>query len=378
MDTCPVGTSGRTRWREHGGWRGAVRRGELPGGQQVWVVSGYDEVAGLLGDLRLSVDKRYSGGGYSGFSLPAALDRNLLNLDGAEHGRLRRLAAPAFSRRSGDSLRKVVQRISAAAFRSLDENASGTVDLLEQLCVSVPALVIGELLGVPADRYGELRDAASAMVTFDGSSKESAVRLAEAIEWLARTFTSVVRAKRDEPGDDLISGWVRAGAEADLLSEDELVSLAFLMMLAGLENAVHLCGNIFAALLATDSPLTTWSARRAETMEAANPVPFAIRRFAVEDLTIGDRSIPKGDTVLLSLFGADSDPARGGRASLMFGRGPHYCLGAQVSDMIVDAVIPELFKRYPQARLSVPESELEYRASWRSHGLAALPVRLTA
>ncbi|WP_433522795.1 cytochrome P450 [Nocardia pseudovaccinii] len=339
------------------------------------MISGYDAVAGLLADARLSVDKRYSGGGYSGFSLPPALDRNLLNLDGVEHGRLRRLAAPTFSRRSADSLRKVVQRISAATFRTLDENASGAVDLLDQLCVPVPALVIGELLGVPADRYGQLRDAATAMVTFDASSKESAVRLAEAVEWMAGTFTSVVRAKRDEPGDDLISGWVRAGDDADLLSEDELISLAFLMMLAGLENVVHLCGNIFAALLATGVP-ADWKDRRGQLMEAANPLPFAIRRFTVSDLTIGDRIIPKGDTVLLSVFGADSDPARNGRPSLMFGRGSHYCLGAQVSDLIVDAVVPELFVRYPRVRLAVPESELEHRASWRSHGLVALPVLL--
>ncbi|WP_433194774.1 hypothetical protein ACQP1G_39450 [Nocardia sp. CA-107356] len=269
----------------------------------------------------------------------------------------------------------MVRRVSGAAFSSLAENASGTVDLLNQLCVPVPALTIGELLGVPADQHGELRDAATAMVTFDASSKESAMRLAGAVTSLAETFTSVVRFKREVPGDDLISGWVRARDDADLLSEDELVSLAFLMMLAGLENVVHLCGNIFAALLAADAP-ANWTARRDELMEAANPLPFAIRRFAVSDLTIGDQIIPKGDTVLLSVFGADSDPARNGRPSLMFGRGPHYCLGAQVSDLIVDAVVPELFVRYPQVRLAVPESELEYRASWRSQGLVALPVHL--
>ncbi|WP_433726949.1 hypothetical protein ACQP0C_34665 [Nocardia sp. CA-129566] len=240
----------------------------------------------------------------------------------------------------------------------------------------MPALVIGELLGVPADRHGELRDAATAMATFDASSNESATRLAEAVAWLAKTFTNVVRSKRDEPGDDLISGWVRTRDDADLLSEDELVSLAFLMMLAGLENAAHLCSNIFAALLTSKDPLGDWSARRREVIDAANPLPFAIRRFAVEDMTIGDHTIPKGDTVLLSLFGADSDPARAGRPSLMFGRGPHYCLGAQVTDLIVDVVIPELFVRYPHVRLAIAEPELEYRSSWRAHGLVTLPVTL--
>lgn len=376
MDRCPIGTAGRSRWREHAEWRGAVRRAELTGGQQVWVVSGYDEVSALLADARLSVDKRHSRGGYSGFPLPPALDRNLLNMDGAEHSRIRRLAAPAFSRRSAELLRKAVSGISAGTFRMLDESASGTVDLLERICVPVPAIVIGELLGVPADRYAELRDAATAMVTFDASSKESATRLVGAVTWLAETFTNVVRSKHSAPGDDLISGWVRARDDADILSEDELVSLAFLMMLAGLDNAVHLCGNIFAALLTSKDPLGDWSTRRREVTEAANPLPFAIRRFAVENMTIGDHTIPEGDTVLLSLFGADSDPARDGRPSLMFGRGPHYCLGAQVTDLIVDATIPELFVRYPHVRLAVPESELEYRSSWRAHGLVTLPVTL--
>ncbi|RDI54039.1 cytochrome P450 [Nocardia mexicana] len=369
-----IGTAAHSRWADHARLRGAVRRATLPGGQQVWVVAGYDEVAALLADPRLSLDKRHSGGGYAGFALPPALDRNLLNMDGAEHIRVRRLAAPAFSRRSAETLRTLVSRIAETAFAALP-GGSDPVDILAHLCVPVPAVMIGELLGVPEAMHDRLRAAADAMVTLDTASPDSLRRLQAAIGWMVAAFTELVHAKRESPGDDLLSVWIRARDEDDRLTEDELVSLAFLMMLAGLENAVHLCGNIIAAAL-TSTPIHDWAAQRKVLTENANPAPFAIRRFATDELSIGATTVSRGETVLLSLFGADSDPARGARPSLMFGRGPHYCLGAQVGALIVDAVVPRLFTRYPKARLAVAETELRYRDSWRSHGLATLPVIL--
>ncbi|MFI9504351.1 cytochrome P450 [Nocardia sp. NPDC052566] len=374
-----IGMSASTRWDDHAEWRGSVQKAELPGGHQVWVIAGYDDVAAMLADPRLSLDKRHSGTGYTGFALPPALDRNLLNMDGDEHGRIRRLAAPAFSRRSADGLRAAVTRIAGVVFASLDEKTSGPVDLIEHLCAPMPALVIGEMLGVSGALLPRLRDAAMAMFTFDPTSKESAARLVTAVGWLTTTFTELVLAKRAEPGDDLISGWVRARDGEGALSEDELVSLAFLLMMAGLENTTYLCGNVIAELLLADGAeqaVSAWPIQRSELIERADPLPFAIRRFSTVDVVIGDTTIPKGDTVLLSIFGADSDPARAGRPSLMFGRGPHYCLGAQATDLIIDAVVPEFFTRYPKAQLAIPATDLEYRASWRSHGLTTLPVLL--
>ncbi len=379
METAVIGASARTRWAEHTSWRGAVRRMEIPGGHKVWVIAGYDEVSTLLADPRLSVDKQHALDGYTGFALPPALDRNLLNMDGDQHLRIRKLAAPAFSRRSADTLRSAVDRIAADVFASLPENDSTAVDLLDRLCAPVPAIVIGDLLGVPADLYPDLRDAATAMFTADTASPESVLRLKKAIGWLTATFAGLIDTKRAAPGDDLISGWIRAGDDDGALTPDELVSLAFLMMMAGMENAVHSCANILTALLISGSGTTAtadWQAQRGKLIEQANPMPFAFRRFAVTDLVVRETTIPKGDTVLLSLFGADADPARGNRPSLLFGRGPHYCLGAQAADLIIDAVVPGFFARYPRARLAVAESDLVYRQSWRSHGLLSLPVQL--
>ncbi|WP_225732628.1 cytochrome P450 [Nocardia sp. JCM 34519] len=375
-----IGTAARGRHAEHEAFRGGVRKAELPGGEQAWVIAGYDDVARLLGDPRLSVDKKHSGGGYSGFTLPPALDRNLMNMDGDTHGRVRKLAAPAFSRKSAEILRASVDRVAADVFTALSEKDGDTVDLMTELCMPVSALVIAEQLGVPSDLYAGMREAATAMMTFDARSKASGQRLMAAIGWYTTTIAELIAAKRSTPGEDLLSSWIKARDDEDRLSEDELVSLAFLLMLAGLENAALLPGAMIAALLDTEDRRTIiadWPNHRAGLIERHNPLPFAIRRFAVTDLTFGDQTIPKGDTVLLSLFGADSDPARNGRPSLMFGRGPHYCLGAQVTDLIVDAVVPAFCTRYPDARLAIPAANLVYRESWRSHGLAELPVRLS-
>ncbi len=338
------------------------------------MVAGYSEVSELLSDSRLSLDKRRSGGGYSGFALPPMLDRNLANMDGAEHSRVRSLAAPAFSRRSTEALREVVVRTTGAVFDELVTDSSGPIDLVERLCVPVPAMVIGDLLGLSAELREPMRDAANVMFTADMSDPDDVVRLRSVVGWMTTAFTEAVAAKRRTPGDDLLSGWVRARDEEGALTEEELVSLAFLMMLAGLENAVLLPANLIAALL-TDAR-GQWPGQRKTLVERANPLPFAVRRFATTELTVGGATIAPGETVLLSLFAADSDPARGDRPSLMFGRGPHYCLGARVADLIVDAIVTELLARHPNARLAVEPAELRYRVSWRSHGLSSLPVLL--
>ncbi len=376
-EAAVVETDATAQHDAHAVFRGAVRKAKLPGGQDVWVIAGYDEVAALLADPRLSVDKRHSGGGYAGFTLPPALDRNLLNLDGPEHARIRRLAQPAFARRSMGALRALVDDIATDVLAGLP--AAGHTDVLAALCVPVPASTIGQLLGVPADLHERLRGAANAMVSFDAASQQSALALFEAVGFLTATFGELVAAKRAAPADDLISGWVQARDDDGALSEDELVSLSFLMMMAGLENAVNLTGNVLRELLSAadrDALLADWPRHRQAVIERANPVPFSIRRFPVTDVTVGEAVLPAGETVLLSLFGADSDPARGDRPSLMFGRGAHYCLGAQAADAIVDAVVPPFFARYPNARLAVAPADIEYRRSWRSHAPAALPVEL--
>ncbi|WP_051407477.1 cytochrome P450 [Nocardia sp. CNY236] len=361
---------------EHARFRDRVDMVALPGGHRAWVVGGYDDVARLLADSRLALNKVRSRDGYKGFSLPPSLDANLLNMDGADHTRVRALAAPAFTRRSVAQLDAMVTDVATHQVNTL--TADGPVDLLADVCVPVPATVIGRLLGVPSSVFAPLRDAATAMVCFDAESPDSLRRLVTAVGFLTDTFERLVGDKRGSGIDDgLISEWVRAVDGDSSLSDEEVVSLAFLLMLAGLENTAHLLGNVFAALLsAPEQPQAAWSCRRQALMEQANPAPFAIRRFAIEDVPVGDTVVPAGATVLLSLAAADTDPQRGKRPSLMFGRGPHYCLGARISEAMIDAVVNAFTARWPHARLAETVDDLAYRDSWRTHGLVSLPVVL--
>nr|WP_281377711.1 cytochrome P450 [Saccharopolyspora hordei] len=180
--------------------------------------------------------------------------------------------------------------------------------------------------------------------------------------------------------------------EEDRLTEDELTSAAFLVLFAGYENTVNLLGNGLVALL-TD-PAALARARNGITPTTVDellrfdpPPQLAIRRFPKEDVVIGGVTVPKGETVLLSLVSAHHDPDRFAAPErldldrtdnphLAFGHGPHYCLGASLARVEAEIGLGTLLTRFPNVALAVPESELQWRGSFRNRGLRTLPVTL--
>ncbi|MBH5333591.1 cytochrome P450 [Streptomyces pactum] len=181
-------------------------------------------------------------------------------------------------------------------------------------------------------------------------------------------------------------------AGGDRLTEDELTSLAFLILFAGYENTVHLIGNAVLALL--DRPDLLRRLRdEPERVAAAvdefarhdGPAPLAIRRFPREDVAIGGVTVPAGETVLLSLASANRDPRRfpeadrldpfrGHSGHLALGHGFHYCLGAPLARMETEIALTALLERLPGLALAVPRDELRWRPSIRARGLISLPV----
>ncbi|MFI5841434.1 cytochrome P450 [Catenuloplanes sp. NPDC051500] len=198
--------------------------------------------------------------------------------------------------------------------------------------------------------------------------------------------------KRRTPGEDLISGLVSAHDGSDRLSEDELTSLAFLLLWAGYEVTVDLIGAATLELLQRP-PL--WAAAHAqperlpqiveELVRVVSPTPVSIRRFAREPLTIGGVDIPCGATVMLLIAAAHRDPARFDHpdtldpdrelraAQLGFGHGVHYCLGAPLARMETAVAVHRLATRFPRMALD-PGQAPRWRPSWRSRGLLTLPV----
>ncbi|WP_079427791.1 cytochrome P450 family protein [Streptomyces katrae] len=362
---------------------GSVHRVALPDGAPVWLVTHEADVRAGLADGRFSVDKRHSRGGFKGFSLPPALDANLLNIGPEDHLRLRRLVAQGFTPRHVEGMRTAIQAaVDAFADRLVARlEAEGTAEVVAEFARPLPLKVIGDLLAVPEEEYGRFAGWIGSML-LPGSGEE----LAGAVRSVHGYLVELVAARRAAPGDDILSGLIAARDSGDRLGEDELVSLAFLILMAGSENVQHLISGGLLTLLThgLERPELLPEAVE-ELFRYAVPNHTAIRRFPTEPVEIGGVRIPAGDTVLFSIASAHRDPARypdpdrfdpgrADKAHLALGHGVHYCLGAPLARTQVTLALGTLLRRLPGLRPAVPVRELEWSTTFRFRALRALPV----
>ncbi|MFG2620457.1 cytochrome P450 [Streptomyces sp. NPDC048507] len=368
---------------------GSVHRVALPDGAPVWLVTHEADVRRGLADARLSVDKRHSGTGFKGFSLPPALDANLLNLDAEDHLRLRRLVSRGFTPRHVEGLRARVQEAVDGLAGRLERRigADGSADLLAEFATPLPLKVIGDLLAVPEPERGRFSGWVATMLAPPGRAE-----LAAAIGEIHRYLVGLVAARRADPGEDVFSGLIAARDEDDRLSEDELVSLAFLILMAGSENVQHLIGGGLLTLLNHPGQLAALRADPGlmpaaveELLRHSHPNHTAIRRFATEPVEIGGVRIPAGDTVLFALASAHRDPARyagpdrfdiarADQGHLALGHGLHHCLGAALARTQITLALTTLLHRFPGLRLAAPAGDLRWTTTFRFHALRELPV----
>ena len=371
--------------------RAAVHRVPLPGVGEAWLVTGYHAARAALSDPRLIK----GGPGHGPFSaeldpdIAQAMDHHLLALDPPDHTRLRKLVAAAFTRRRSEQLAPRVQEITdglIAGFAERDE-----VDLVAAFAYPLPIAVICELLGVPdADRdafrgwTGPL--VAGAMAGLEAYSVAATALIGYSRELIAR--------KRREPADDLLSALVAVRDGADALTENELTSMVFLLMIAGHETTVNLISNGALALLQHPEQLAELRARPErigatveELLRYDGPLQSGVPVVAAAPTEIAGVAIPAGDVVVVSLLAANRDPARGadaGRldvtrpdpAHLAFGHGVHHCLGAPLARVEGRIALGTLSARFPDVRLAVPVDRLARYPGLLMNGLTALPVRL--
>jgi hypothetical protein len=368
-----------------------VHRATGPEGQAVFYVTRHADALATLNDPRLSVDKAYAApGAWNGYPMPAALDANLLNVDGADHARVRRHAASAFA---GARLRAVTDSLESLATSLLEEAAAeagqgNTVDLVSRLAMPIAARAICAVLG--ADAAGTATFTGWTACLLDPARREEYPSvLRELLGFLVRALDAAAREHTGGLFEDI--------AEARVLGElsgDEALSLAFLTFFAGFDNSCNLTAQALLRVLtdpsAHDAAQTAagLEALLAETARRDGPVMVSIRRFAVEELQISGVPIPAGSPVLIGIASADRDPAefedpqlfdagRTAGTSLAFGAGPHACIGRRLALAEAAAAVRALTRGYPDARLAVAQEALTFRPATRTRGLVELPVRLT-
>jgi cytochrome P450 len=353
---------------------GPIHRAALPTGEVVWLIVGHEQVRAALTDPRLSADKRHAGAGYKGLSLPGALDRNLLNLDGDDHARLRRLAAPAFTT---EAVTPLEPRIRATVQELLEAlAAAGGGDLIGEFAAPLTADTLRRLLGVP-DGQGEQFAAHVATLTSAGTGPDE--QRAAGIA-LLHLIGELVEGKRTERGEDLVSALVEARDGEDQLTEDEMLSLVFLLVMAGYETTAALIGTAVLALLhpdAKDEPIAA-DALIEQALREQAPAPWSIRRFATQDLTVADTLVSAGETVLLGLASANTDPTAPSERHLSFGHDLHYCLGAPLALLQARIAVDVLAAERAWIRLVGDPADLDWRHSIRIRVLDELPVTVQA
>lgn len=360
-----------------------------------YLLSRYDDCVHMLKDPRFVRNRTTAtGGGRMLFPMPksvALMAQSMILEDEPEHRRLRNLVHKAFTPRALARLEERIERLTHAL---LDEaEKQGTVDLIRAYALPIPVTVISEMVGVSDEDMPKFRN--SLRVLTDGLSGWTLFRT---FFWDLRHAVTFVRdliaRKRLDPQDDILTGLIQAEEQGETLSEDELVSMVFLLIFAGYETTVHLITNGVVTLLQHSDQLARLRAQPPlmasaveEILRYNGPVQATKPGYAVEDVTLHGMTIPKGSAVIPLLGSANHDPAvfenpevfdilRSPNKHLGFGQGIHYCLGAPLARMETRIALNNLLARNPNVRLAVEPAELRVQNIPLWHRYESLPVML--
>ncbi|MEV0373914.1 cytochrome P450 [Streptomyces sp. NPDC050636] len=370
--------------------QGPVHRARIPEGMETWLVVGHEAVRAALSDPRLNKDWR-AAGLLNGDDGDSPLFNNMLDADPPRHTRLRKLVAKEFTSRRVEALRPRVQQITDELLDAMLDAPDGRADLVEAFAFPLPMTVICELIGVPSVERDDFRAWSNEIVA--PTSPEAGQ---EAVRAMAEYLVGLIDDKRGAPCDDLLSALIRTSDEdGDRLSRDELVGMAFLLLVAGHETTVSLLANGVRALLQHPAQLAALRADPSlldnaveEMLRYDGPVETSTWRFTSEPVEIGGTVIPARAPVLVVLASASRDPerftvaddfdiTRETRGHVAFGHGIHFCLGAPLARLEARIAIRALLDRCPDLAMDADPDALAWRAGMLIRGPQRLPVRWT-
>jgi len=334
--------------------------GWMPGSH---LVTRYDDVlAGLEDDETWSARANARGIGI-------VIGRTILEMEGAEHSRQRRILTPFFSLRA---LRANVESyVETTAHELIDGFArDGRADLVAQFAFTFPLRIIARIIGVPIADFEQFHHWASALVAVADDPGKAFAAAKSIVDYLR----PILEARRGAEGQDLLAAILRFEVDGERLGEEEVLSFLRLLLPAGAETTYRLIGNVLYALLTHPESCDAVRATPAllvdaieETLRWDSPVQI-ISREATRDVEIGGHRIPKGDLANFAIGSANrderhyADPDRFDlhRANkgdhLSFGLGAHYCLGAHLARMETRIAVAALLERLPNLRLDPAQS----------------------
>ena len=369
-------------------------------GAGVWLLLRHADVQSVLRDPGFSVDRRRADVVRENAErLPLELIgeegglRSMLIMDPPDHTRVRGLVSKAFTPRRVAALRPRIEAIVGELLGAVAR--AGRMDVIEDLAAPLPAIVIAELLGVPAEDHRQFKQWSSELVSglAQANPLESLARLQRGLEPLLAYLREIIAARRAEPRDDLISAMIAAQEECSALSDAELLATSNLLLVAGHETTTNLIGNGLLALLRHPDELARLRAQPEllrggieELLRYDSPVQATVR-VATQDAELGGHAIRRGALVVCGIGAANRDPlafsdpdrldlTRAETGHLSFGFGAHFCLGAPLARLEAEVAFAALLARLPSLRLA--SDCVEFRPNPILRGLRSLPVAFDA
>ncbi len=372
-----------------------VHKGKILGPMKGTLLSKYDDCVSMLKDPRFIRNRTVATGGGSRFPFPlpksiSLLMKSMIQEDGDEHRRLRNLVHKAFTPRRLAALEGRMHEITNELLDKAEKN--GRMEMMEEFSRPIPVTVIAEMMGVSVQEVPELSKYIDAV-----TENMSGITVAKTLFWdmpqAIKFCRGLIERKRKEPGEDILTGLIEAEDEGSKLSEDELIAMIFLIIVAGHETTYNLITQSVYTLLQHPEQLELLKSQP-ELIDSAieevnryrGPLYATKPEYPTEDVEIRGVVIPKGTLTMPMLGAANHDPdyfdnpevfdiTRENNRHLGFGMGIHYCLGAPLARMETKIAIQTLFDRNPNLSLDCDLSELKLatRPGW--HVYKSMPIK---
>jgi len=368
-----------------------VSMGDLGEG---WLITRYDDAVRILKDARMK--KNYENvfteeelENFSALGNEEPLSKHMLNLDPPDHGRLRSLVQKAFTPRMILQLEGRIQQIADSLLDEAEPNHS--MNLVDDYAFPLPIIVISEMLGIPVEDRQKFRVWSQAIIDFS-DTPESLEEYKHKIGEFAEYLEYLVRKKREEPAEDLVSSLIQAESEGTRLSIEELYSTIMLLIVAGHETTVNLITNMTFALLNHPDQLEKLrqnpdliDSAIEEALRFYSPVELTTLRWAAEPFTLHGQEIKRKDVIIVSLASANRDDTvfpnadrfdieRKDNRHLAFGHGSHFCLGAPLARLEAKIAIQTLLRRFEHIEIKGEREQIKWKGNFLMRALEELPL----